>query len=85
MGFSPCQLKPRKHLSDILPFTTGWFKTTKNNKNSLNELQRYLWVADTGATCHVTNDSGGYISTKESDLKLVFGNSKNVENMLVFC
>jgi hypothetical protein len=39
--------------------------------------QEHLWIADSGATCHITNDSRGYVSTREDVNKMQFANEGN--------
>jgi len=48
------------------------FSVTDEGVDLDDKRGRHLWIADSGATCHMTHDMTGFMKTDETNVKLNF-------------
>lgn len=51
--------------------------------SSLKEAKKDLWIADTGASCHMCNDLEGLEDVKESKRTIVIGNGDEMKSTMI--
>ena len=57
--------------------------TIKNEETGLNEIRNNIWIADSGASSHMTNDASGLYNTREISSKVKIGSGDYVEAELI--
>ena len=54
------------------------------NKNlGLNEIRKEIWIADSGASSHMTNDVSGLINQRKINSKVKIGSREYIEAQVI--
>ena len=57
--------------------------TIKNEETGLNEIRNNIWIADSGASSHMTNNASGLFNTRKIQSKDKIGSGDYVEAELI--
>ena len=68
-----CTTVPNNYAEDKVALINK-IPVVENKNLSLNEIRKDIWIADSGASSHMTNDVSGLINHRKINLKVKIGN-----------